>query len=127
MYLDIQKLVGGVLVISLLFMVYIYHFIFLHGSPNKGTDNDKWIRLVVFGPKGDITKTTRTWGFFKASFREFRRYCRTLFSTEPQATMGKIAPGGDVFTLDGEKSSLEDFIDGVPRDMPLILNIGSYT
>jgi hypothetical protein len=41
-------------------------------------------------------------GFFKASFREFRRYYRTLLSPEPQATVGKIAPGGDVYNLDGE-------------------------
>lgn len=124
---DIQKILGGVIAISLLLVVYIYHFIFIHGSPNKGTDNDKWIRQVAFGPKGDIGKTITTWGFFKASFREFRRYYRTLFSMEPQATIGKVAPGGDVFTLDGEQTSLEDFIDAVPRDMPLILNIGSYT
>jgi hypothetical protein len=41
-------------------------------------------------------------GFFKASFREFRRYYRTLLSAEPQATMGKLAPGGDLVTLDGQ-------------------------
>lgn len=121
-----------VAVLLCLLLVYIHFFIFIHGAPNKGTEQDKWIRQVAFGPNGDIWKTTRTWGFFKASFREFCRYYRTLFSLHPQACLGALAPDGDLFTLEGASTSLEEVMYGtaalpLPADMPLVLNIGSYS
>jgi hypothetical protein len=117
-------------------------------------------------------------GFFKASFREFRRYYRTsllsLLSLQRCATIGGIAPGADLVTLEGEErggeqtrftaavhhcstlathitsqyitqhhihiyicmyviiipgesTSLETYIAAVPRDLPLVLNLGSYS
>ena len=37
---------AALLLLLLLLVVYIFFFIFIHGAPNKGTAQDKWIRCV---------------------------------------------------------------------------------
>jgi hypothetical protein len=39
----LKLLVGALAGVGVL-AVYVYNFIFIHGSPNRGTANDAWIR-----------------------------------------------------------------------------------
>ena len=122
------------LIILLLFaflilsLLYIFGFIFIHGSsPGKDKGQDDFIDKTC-APSG-LLKTVLTWGYFKASFRRFLQFYRLCLFPQPQAKLGK--PAVDAVLIDlvsnSEKSLLRDYVMNMPSGMPLILNMGSYT
>ena len=118
------------LLLFILFLasLYIFGFIFIHGSsPGQDKGQDKFIDKTC-APSG-LLKTVLTWGYFKASFRRFLQFYRLCLFPQPQATLGK--PAVDAVLIDltsgSEKSLLADYIMQMPAGMPLILNMGSYT
>ena len=67
-----------------------------------------------------------TWGYTKATWRRFHRYYGALMMKK--AKLGEKALDADLVTLNNEtKSLLNDYINVMPKGMPLILNMGSYT
>jgi hypothetical protein len=141
-----------VLISTLLFLfgfLYIFGFIFIHGS----TPGDKLLPrpatflfiLYIFttfigsdtaqnnfidrvGNPTGLLKTVLTYGYFKASFRRFIQHYKLFFSRKPIAKLGQKAPDAEIVSLDGTVLSLQrDFISKMAKDVPLILNMGSYT
>lgn len=107
-------------------VVYIYYYMFIHGAQNKGTKHDLWIREVCFG-SSSISESIRSIGFFKASFREFLRYYRVTMGLVPSVKLGQCALDAALVTLDGKPINLSDYIKAMPSNVPLVLNMGSYT
>lgn len=108
--------------------VYIFLFIFLSGPEARSKAYDKFV-MEICSPNGDFAfiKTVFTFGYFKRSFKRFCQYYRLKLFPQPRAEVGKRAPDATVVTLDGEKRSLlKDFLLDA-GDMPVILNMGSYT
>jgi len=108
---------------------YIWAFVFLHGSsPGTDSKNDAFINKTCSPTKG-IFATVWTWGYFLNGWRRFSQFYRLVFFPRPMAKLGKRAVDATVYTVkDGEeKSLLRDYVDKMPKGMPLILNIGSYT
>jgi hypothetical protein len=112
----------------ILSLLYIFGFIFIHGSsPGKDKGQDDFIDKTC-APSG-LLKTVLTWGYFKASFRRFLQFYRLCLFPQPQAKLGK--PAVDAVLIDlvsnSEKYLLKDYVMNMPSGMPLILNMGSYT
>jgi hypothetical protein len=121
-------ILAGVLavVIPLVVFVYVAGFMFIQGSVPKGRKHDKWINDTC-APEG-LLKSVLTWGYLKASFKKFRDFYRLRLFPQPTATTGKPAVDATVVDMNGkEKSLLNDYILKMPKGMPLILNMGSYT
>jgi hypothetical protein len=106
-------------------IIYIFTFIFLSGSSPKGDEHSKNVNKQCAKSFGSFVKTVFTWGYFKASFRRFKQYLLNINTIK--ATLGKQAPNAEVISLDGTKKTLFSIINAVPKDVPLILNMGSYT
>lgn len=119
----------GLGVASFALFFYIFIFIFISGSSNTGQAYDKFI-MTICSPKGDgeFFKTVLTWGYFKRSFKRFYQHYRLVLFPQPRAELGKPCPDATVITLEnqGVRSLLRDYIDNA-GDMPVILNMGSYT
>lgn len=109
-------------------ILYIFAFVIVFGPQPKGKEYDKFI-MDLSAPQGDASfiKTVLTWGYFKRSFREFIKYYKLKFFPVSKATLGKRCPDATLVSLDGTvKSLLKDYVD-IDQDIPLILNMGSYT
>ncbi len=106
------------------FFAYVFGFIFIHGSIPRGDKLDKWIDEVC-APSG-LGKTVLTWGYTKATWRRFCRYYGAIMMKK--AKLGEKALDADLISLNNEpKSLLHDYVNVMPKGMPLILNMGSYT
>ena len=106
--------------------VYIFGFIFIHGSAPTGTQHDKWITETC-APEG-LQKSVFTWGYYKAGMRRFYNHFKILLLRPPSATLGKPAVDARLIDLQGNpKSLLQDYISRIPKGKPFILNMGSYT
>ena len=106
--------------------VYVFGFIFIHGSVPGGSKHDNWINETC-APEG-LQKSVFTWGYFKASFRRFYNHYKILLLQPPIATLGKPAVDARLVDLQGNpKSLLQDYILRMPKGKPFILNMGSYT
>ena len=115
----------AVLPLALLFYVWI--FIFISGSANKGQPYDKFIMDICSSSTFSFFKTLLSWGYFKRSFKTFYRHYRLKFFPVHFAELGKKSPDAKLIDLDGNvKSLLKDYIEK-SYSMPLILNMGSYT
>jgi hypothetical protein len=116
---------GGVVL-----FLYIFLFIFLSGEGNRGRAYDKFI-MAICSPQGDgaFFMTVFTFGYLKRTWKRFLQHYRLKLFPQPTATLNKPAPDAAVVTLSGEKRSLlKDFIQETQKmNMPLILNMGSYT
>ena len=119
---------GLVLTGALALVIYIFLFPFLSGSKNSGGAYDKFV-MEICCPKGDDTflQTLLSWGYFKRSFKNFVRHYRLKLFPVPSAQLGKRCPDCQVVTLDGKvKSLLKDYLE-VDSDLPIVINLGSYT
>lgn len=117
-------LYGAAGAIGIGFAAYVFGFIFIHGSAPRDDKLSKWINEVC-APTG-LGKTVLTWGYTKATWRRFYRYYGALMMKK--AKLGEKALDADLVTLNNEtKSLLNDYINVMPKGMPLILNMGSYT
>lgn len=107
--------------------LYVFGFIFIHGSaPGKNANQDSFIHETC-APTG-LWKTVFTWGYTKASFRRFIQYYKLVLFPQPVAKQGCLAPDAVLITLAGtECSLLQDYVSKMPSGMPLILNMGSFT
>lgn len=114
--------------ITVVTTLYIFGFIFIHGSAPGTSKLDKFIDDTCCKDDG-LLKTVLTFGYFKASYRRFKRYYyHLLFNKNLNATLGKKAPDCTIYSINGEKLSLlSDYINKMPTGIPLILNMGSYT
>lgn len=109
-----------------LLCLYVVAFMFLHGDGPKGTKHDKWINTVC-APEG-IFETVKSWGYVKASWTRFYNVYRLKLFPQDSAEVGKRAPEAKLISLEGkELSLLRDYVQKVPKGMPLVLNMGSYT
>ncbi len=116
---------GGITALG--FFLYSWQFIFLHGSSPSGKAYDLFVKKVCSSGDVDFLKTILTFGYYKKSFSRMIWYYRLKFFPVPTATLGESAPDAKIVTLDGQvKSLLKDYIN-VNSDIPLILNMGSYT
>lgn len=108
--------------------LFIFGYIFIAGSkPGANPDQDKFINKTCTPNKGILT-TVLTWGYFKASWRRFRVDMFALLTGEPKARAGKKAVDASLISLDGkELCLLEDYVEKMPKGMPLVLNMGSLT
>jgi hypothetical protein len=110
-------------------LLYIFAFIFLSGSKATGAAYDAFV-MDICSPNGDkaFIRTVFTWGYFKRSFKQFYQHYRLKWFPVPKATLGSRCPDAKLVSLDGEELSLlDDFVNKMDPDMPLILNMGSYT
>ncbi len=108
---------------------YIYLFIFISGPNRARAFGRIYGEIVSPGPNGErpFIKSITNWGFFKRSFKSFLRHYRLMLFPVPKAVAGKACPDAHLVTLSGEsKSLLKDYVK-VNNEMPLILNMGSYT
>jgi hypothetical protein len=110
------------------FGLYVFGYIFHAGStPGKNAAQDKFIGDTC-NPKEGILVTVLTWGYTKATWRRFRVDFAAWFWREPKAKLGHLAPDAALVDLDGkELSLLADFVNKMPKGMPLVLNMGSMT
>ena len=115
--------------VAFLFL-FLHSFLFIFTSGSKPGENSlsKFIHNVCSGKKG-LMVTVLTWGYYKASLRRFFQHYRLLIFPQPKAKCGCKAP--DALLVDPNtnetKSLVKDFIDKVPKGIPLVLNMGSYT
>jgi len=107
-------------------VLYILLYMFLMGSSaGKNAALDAFISNTL--GDGGMLPTVLTYGYVKATVRRF------LAAYRAWLTMTIAEEGGDVLdasviTLQGqEKSLLADYVACMPTDMPLIMNMGSYT
>jgi hypothetical protein len=113
-------------VVPLLVFIYVFGFIFIHGSVPAGSKHDNWITETC-APEG-LHISVMTWGYFKLSCARCLDFYRLLLFPQARAKMGKKAPDAKLVDLKGkELSLLHDYIEKMPKGMPLILNMGSYT
>lgn len=116
----------GVALAFLALNLYIFAFMFIHGTGPSGSKNDEWINKVC-APNG-LFETVLTWGYYKASFRRFYNHYRLQLFPVPTAAEGKKAIPAKLIGLDGKELSLiEDYVQTTPPGVPLILNMGSFT
>ena len=110
------------------FGLYVFGYIFHAGAkPGANAAQDKFIGDTC-NPKEGILVTVLTWGYTKATWRRFRVDFAAWFRGEPKATAGARAPDAKLVDLDGkELSLLADFVNKMPKGMPLVLNMGSMT
>lgn len=124
--MSLPVLVTVIGVIGFVLSLYIFGFIFIHGSAPKGSKNDEWINTVC-APEG-LHHSVFTWGYFKAGMRRFYNYYKVLLLRPPSTSVGKPAVDAKLVDLQGRsKSLLRDYILQMPKGKPLILNMGSYT
>lgn len=113
--------------LPLALLFYIWIFIFVSGSANKGQAYDQFIMDICSKSTFSFFKTLLSFGYLKRSFKTFYRYYRLKFFPVEFAQLGKKSPDAKLIDLNGnEKSLLKDYIEK-SYDMPLILNMGSYT
>ena len=106
--------------------LYIFGFIFIHGSsPGKNKAQDQFIDETC-APNG-LLRTVLTWGYAKATWRRFKRYYASWFIT--RACQDQQAPDAKLIALDGKECLLlRDFVlPTTLMNIPLILNMGSMT
>jgi len=114
----------GACLVALIIYVLLYMFL-MGSSAGKNAALDSFI-INTLGD-GGMLKTVLTLGYVKATARRFFAAYRAWL-TMPIAEEGGDVLDAAVITLQGEeKSLLADYIAGLPTDMPLILNMGSYT
>jgi hypothetical protein len=124
-------IVGGVAIAAIALFLYIFAFVFLPSDPestNKGRPYDKFI-MDTCSPKGDAAffQTVFTFGYLKRTTKKFFQYYRLKLFPQPQASVGRPCPDATLVTLEGKiKSLIDDYVKKEPN-MPLILNMGSYT
>jgi hypothetical protein len=109
----------------LLSFVYIWTFIFISGSRHTGKPNDELIMRLCSKGNTSFAQTLFTWGYLKRSFKNFYRYYRLKLYPAPFAKLGNRCPDARLVDLDGNMRSLLDY--ELDFDIPLILNMGSYT
>jgi hypothetical protein len=123
------SVVGPVVALTLV-PLYIFLFIFIHGSVPGAAGNKNQDAFVdeTCCPTRGLLKTVITWGYVKATWRRFVQHYRLIIFPQPQAKLGTKAPDAQLFRLDGSTCSLlQDFVAKMEPGMPLILNMGSFT
>lgn len=112
-----------------LFLVYIWAFVFIHGGPpGKNKKVDAFVDVTCC-PKRGLFVTLLSFGYLKLGFRRFVQFYRLVLFPQPQAKLGKPALDAIVHAVNSgeQKSLLKDYIQAMPKGMPLVLNFGSYT
>lgn len=119
---------GALLSLIALLSMFIFGYIFLGGSkPGANIEQDQFIKKTC-NPNEGLLKSVLTWGYAKASYRRFRVDLSTYMMREPIAKVGNAAPDAALVSIDGkEMRLLRDFVDKMPKGMPLVLNFGSFT
>ena len=119
--------IGAVGTVAVVFPLVVVTHIFASGGPDKSDPKyNDWI-MSICGDKKFINSVF-TIGYVKASIRRFFTDRKMLFSSQPVAEKGKVAPDAKLIDLNGnELSLLKDYIAKMPKGMPLVLNMGSYT
>ena len=117
----------SILGIAIALTVYVFIFIFISGSSSKGLPYDEFV-MFICSPKGtkSFMSTVFTWGYFKRSFKNCLRHYRLKLFPVPKAMLGKACPDAKLVALDGTVKSLAEHYLKLD-DMPVILNMGSYT
>lgn len=73
-------------------------------------------------------ESVMTTGYVRASWRRFLTDYGTWLSGVVQAAEAKPAVDCSLVDLNGSpKMLLKDYVDKLPKGMPIILNFGSYT
>jgi len=116
-----------IIIILVLCLLYIYGFIFMHGSSSgKNKYQDNFIHTTC-GRNG-ILPTILTWGYMKATWRRFFIFYKLILFPQPQAKYGGKAIDSKLVSMEGKSLSLlNDYILKLPKEKPLILNMGSFT
>lgn len=116
--------------IFIAFYIYIWNFTLLESPAPFNAKYNKFV-MKVSSPKGvkQFIRTLFSFGYFRKSFARFLRYYRLKIFPVSRAEAGEKAPDATLVTLDGQtRSLLKDYIlDPRFNDIPLILNMGSYT
>ncbi len=105
---------------------YIFVFIFVSGSKPSGGNYDKFVHETC-SSKTPFIKTVLTFGYFKRTFKQFYQHYKLKLFPVPKAQLGKACPDAKLVTLNGEMKSLLANYVNVNPEIPLILNMGSYT
>ena len=117
------------LVSSALFsaLFYVWIFIFISGSSSKGDPYDEFIMKICAASNLSFFRTLLTWGYLKRSFKNCYRYHKLKWFPVPEAKLGSFCPDAKLVDLKGGyKSLLSDYASQY-ENIPLILNMGSYT
>jgi hypothetical protein len=102
-------------------------FMFLMGSsPGHHPALDAFIKSTLGSGESTMLSSVLTFGYVKASFRRFFATYRA-YATVFIAEEGKRAPSARVVKLDGVNTNLSTIFEALPVDMPIVLNMGSYT
>jgi hypothetical protein len=115
------------LVLSLVVFINVWFYVILYGSSPKGKPYDKFVFRVT-SKHGDhhFLMSLFSFGFFKVSWRrlvfDMKRYC---FPSQP-VEVGTVAPNAQLVRLHGQIVQLKEILSQ-SGDMPVILNMGSYT
>lgn len=106
--------------------VLLFGYIFISGSkPGTNKLQDDFIKQVC-NPNDSLLNSVLTIGYAKASWRRF--YTDVISLNEPKAKIGLSAPDACLVNLAGKKLSLvNDYINKLPSNVPLVLNFGSFT
>lgn len=108
-------------------LFYVWIFIFISGSSNKGTAYDEFIMKICSTNNWSFFRTLLSLGYLKRSFKNMYRYYKLKFFPIPFAKLGGQCPDAGLVDLNGNrKSLLLDYSMKNPT-IPLILNMGSYT
>jgi hypothetical protein len=115
-----------VLLLSAAFL-YIWTFIFIRNSGPKGQPLNEYVMKLCSKRSLSFARSLFTWGYCKRAFKNCYRYYRLKLYPAPFAKLGKRCPDAKLVDLDGNvRSLLADYVD-LNSDIPLVLNMGSYT
>jgi uncharacterized membrane protein YciS (DUF1049 family) len=114
-------------ILALVLFVYIWLFIFIHGSaPTKDKTYTDFVFALSTAKMSDFVGTLFTYGYLKASFLRFIVFYKQLLFKRV-AKKGSKAPDAKVTTLQGEQKALLADCVGKFGDLPVVINFGSYT
>lgn len=100
---------------------------FRSGTPDPKDPSYNSYIMSVCG-KDKFINSVLTYGYIKASIRRFCNDWRVALSCPPRVSLGSRAVDCKLVDINGKPLSLlRDYIEKMPRGMPLVLNMGSYT
>mmetsp|Transcript_9443 Transcript_9443/g.8449 ORF Transcript_9443/g.8449 Transcript_9443/m.8449 type:complete len:126 (-) Transcript_9443:497-874(-) len=122
-------IIGIITTVLFIFFIYVFLFIHIHLSSPQGKPYDEYVFQRSF-PKGaqHFIYSFFSLGYIKLSWLKFTEYYyRKLFPNKDLAKLGFRSPDAEVYTLNNEKKSLLNDYINISYQMPVILNMGSYT